>query len=585
MSMPTAQAATPFAEDQLSEIRRLVGGATAEQRLWLSGYIAGFQAATEAPAAPAAPPAAKAKLTILYATESGNAESLAGAARKSAARLGFAAKMVDMMDTAPDQIGGAENLLVIASTWGEGDPPQRAEGFLSALMADDAPRLENLRFAVLALGDRAYAKFCETGKQIDARLEALGATRVAPRIDCDLDFQKPAAGWIDTTLRAIAPAQAENSAAVIHVDFARPGTSEDRTRVFDAEITAQINLNSSRSDVETHHVELSLAGSGIAYEPGDSLGFSPRNDPRLVDDVLRLAGQDGDPALHTALTERFDITTLTRAQIADYAALTGDPALRALTDDATRGAEFLHDRQFVDLLAAAPHKLTAEQLTALLRPLPPRLYSVASSRAAVGEEAHLLIGAVRWESHGRARNGVASIDVIERRGVGTTLPVYLKPNPHFRLPADPATPIVMIGPGTGVAPFRAFMQQREATGATGRNWLFFGARRFTHDFLYQLEWQDWLQSGVLSRIDLAFSRDQRKKIYVQHRMWEARADLFAWLQDGAAVYVCGDAKAMAKDVHAMLLQVIADQSGRDADGAAAYLREMQRAGRYLRDVY
>ncbi len=584
MSMPTALATTPFAEDQLGEIHRLVSGATAEQRLWLSGYVAGFQAATEAPAAPAAPPAAKAKLTILYATESGNAEALAGAARKSAARLGFAAKTVDMMDSSPDQLAGAENLLVIASTWGEGDPPQRAESFLHALMADDAPRLPNLRFAVLALGDRAYVNFCETGKQIDARLESLGGSRIVPRIDCDLEFQKPAAGWIDTTLREIAPAQ-EPGAAVIHVDFARPGAAEDRARAFDAEITAHINLNSVRSDIETYHVELSLAGSAIAYEPGDSLGFSPRNDPALVEDVLRLAGQEGDAALHTALTERFDITTLTRAQIADYAALTDDPILRALAEDATRTAEFLHDRQFVDLLQAAPNKLTAEQLTRLLRPLPPRLYSVASSRAAVGEEAHLLIGAVRWESHGRKRNGVASIDVAEHRGVGRTLPVYLKPNPHFRLPADPATPIIMIGPGTGVAPFRAFVQQREAIGATGRNWLFFGARRFNNDFLYQLEWQDWLQSGVLSRIDLAFSRDQRQKIYVQHRMWEARADLFTWLQDGASVYVCGDMKAMAKDVHAMLLQIIADQSGLDADGAAAYLREMQRAGRYLRDVY
>ncbi len=584
MSMPTALATTPFAEDQLSEIHRLVSSATAEQRLWLSGYVAGFQAATETPAVPATPPTAKAKLTILYATESGNAEALAGAARKSAARLGFAAKTVDMMDIAPEQLAGAENLLVIASTWGEGDPPQRAEGFLAALMAEDAPRVDGVRFAVLALGDRAYAKFCETGKQIDARLEALGGTRIAARIDCDLDFQKPAAGSIDTTLREIAPAQ-EPGAAVIHVDFARPGTAEDRTRAFDAEITAQFNLNSSRSDIETYHVELSLAGSGIAYEPGDSLGFVPRNDPALVADVLRLAGQDGDAALHSALTERFDITTLTHAQIADYAALTGDATLRALAEDATRAAEFLHERQFVDLLQAAPNKLTAEQLTRLLRPLPPRLYSVASSRAAVGEEAHLLIGAVHWESHGRARNGVASIDVVERRGIGTTLPVYLKPNPHFRLPADPAAPVIMIGPGTGVAPFRAFMQQREATGASGRNWLFFGARRFTHDFLYQLEWQDWLQSGVLNRIDVAFSRDQRGKIYVQHRMWQARQDLFAWLQDGAAVYVCGDMKAMAKDVHAMLLQVIADQSGRDADGAAAYLREMQRAGRYLRDVY
>jgi len=576
--------ATPFPEDQLGEIRRLLANATPEQRLWLSGYVAGFQAAAEAPAAPAAPPGAKAKLTILYATESGNAEALAGAARKSAARLGFAAKAVDMADTTPADIAKAENLLVIASTWGEGDPPQRADAFMAALMANHAPRLAEVRFAVLALGDRAYAQFCETGKQIDARLEALGATRIAARIDCDLDFQKPAAGWIDTTLRQIAPAQ-EQGAAVIHVDFARPAAADDRARTFDAEITTQVNLNSTRSDIETHHLELSLAGSGIAYEPGDSLGFVPRNDPTLVEDVLRLAGLEGDTAMHAELTERFDITTLTRSQIADYARLTGDATLRTVTEDAARGAEFLHERQFIDLLAAAPHKLTAEQLTGLLRPLPPRLYSVASSRAAVGEEAHLLVGAVRWESHGRARNGVASIDAIERRGVGTTLPVYLKPNPHFRLPADPAAPIIMIGPGTGVAPFRAFLQHREATGATGRNWLLFGARRFTHDFLYQLEWQEWLQSGVLSRIDVAFSRDQRQKIYVQHRMWDARRELFSWLQDGASVYVCGDAKAMAKDVHATLLRIISDQTGRDADAAAAYLHEMQRARRYLRDVY
>lgn len=583
MSMPNALATAPLPEDQLALVRRLISGATAEQRQWLSGYIAGFQAATEVPAAPAAPPTAKRSLTILYGTESGNAEALAASARKAAKRLGFAAKVVDMADTSPAQLAGAETLLVIASTWGEGDPPQRAEAFLAALAAPDAPQFTGVRFAVLALGDRAYARFCETGKQIDARLEALGGTRIAARVDCDLDYQKPAATWIDATLREITPAD-EPGAAVIHVDFVRPA-AEDRAQVFDAEITAQINLNSSRSDIETYHVELSLAGSGQAYEPGDSLGFVPRNDPALVDDVLRVAGLAGDTALHTALTERFDITTLTRGQIADYAALTGDAALRVLAQDDVGITEFLRGRQFVDLLEAAPNRLTPDQLTALLRPLPPRLYSVASSRAAVGEEAHLLIGAVRWHSRGRARSGVASVDVAARRGAGSTLPVYVKPNPHFRLPANPDAPIIMIGPGTGVAPFRAFLQHREATGARGRSWLFFGARRFTHDFLYQLEWQDWLQSGVLNRIDLAFSRDQREKIYVQHRMWEARRDLFAWLEEGATVYVCGDVMAMAKDVHAALLRIIADQSSRGEDGAVAYLREAQRAGRYLRDVY
>ena len=598
--MSTSLVRSPLPDDQIAVVRRRLAGATAEQRQWLSGYIAGFEAAADPRTAPAAPQAAKLPLTILYASESGNAETLAAQARKAASRAGFGVKVLDMADTTPADIARAGSLLVIASTWGEGDPPQRAEAFHAALMAADAPRLEGLRYATLALGDRAYARFCETGRAFDARLAALGARRIAELVECDLDYKKPAAGWIEATLRTLVDQadprseQADPGAAVIRVDFARatpaePGAeaeaNDDAPRVVDAEIAAHINLNSSRSDIETYHVELSLAGSGLTYHPGDAIGFMPRNDPALVDAVLTVSGLTDDAALQAALGQRLDITTLTRGQLADYARLTGDAALRKTAEDDARAGEFLRDRQFIDLLEAAPHRLTAQQLTDLLRPLPPRLYSVASSQQAVGEEAHLLIAKVDWESHGRARHGVASSDVAMRRRVGDALPIYVKPNPHFRLPADAAAPVIMIGPGTGVAPFRAFAQEREASGASGRTWLFFGARRFTHDFLYQLEWQDWLKSGVLSRIDLAFSRDQREKTYVQHRMWEQRRALYAWLRDGAFVYVCGDVKAMAKDVHAMLLAIIADQSGCDADAAAAELREMQRAGRYRRDVY
>jgi len=380
----------------------------------------------------------------------------------------------------------------------------------------------------------------------------------------------------------------EPGAAVIHVDFGRAAPAEaveDAPRVVQAEVSAHINLNSSQSDIETYHLELSLAGSGLTYQPGDAIGFTPSNDPELVEEVLTAVGQSGDAALREALSHELDITTLTGMQIADYAALTGDAALQELAADETRAGAFARDRQLIDLLTAAPHVLDPAQLTGLLRPLPPRYYSVASSQQAVGEEAHLLIAKVGWDSHGRARKGVASTDAAARRLAGTTMPIGVKPNVHFRLPNDPDVPIIMIGPGTGVAPFRAFLQHREAVGARGRSWLFFGARRFTHDFLYQLEWQDWLNSGVLSRIDLAFSRDQREKIYVQHRMWQARRELYAWLRQGACVYVCGDVKAMAKDVHAMLLSVIVDQAGQGADAAAADLRAMQRAGRYRRDVY
>ncbi|MBV9756071.1 MAG: flavodoxin domain-containing protein [Alphaproteobacteria bacterium] len=580
-----AALAAPFPEDQLAAIQRLLAGATAEQRQWLAGYVAGWHAATEPRATPAAPPARKTPLTILYATESGNAETLAASARKEAARLGFAAKVVDMADTTPAELARAGNLLVIASTWGEGDPPQRAEEFFTALLADDAPRFADLRYAVLALGDRAYARFCETGRRIDERLAELGAARAAPRVECDLDYEAAASAWIGSTLRELAP---DTGAAVIHVDFNRPAAAEEsysRARPFEAEITAMLDLNSSRSSTRNIHVELSLEESGIAYEPGDSLGFLPTNDPALANDVLQLAGLGGDAALRTALTERFDITTLTQPQIASYAALVGEPKLAGIAADAAATAAFIQDRQFIDLLAAAPHRLTAEQLTSLLRPLPPRLYSIASSRKQVGAEAHLLVGLVAWESHGRMRKGVASGDLAERRAQGQRMKVYLQPNRHFRLPADADRPIVMVGPGTGVAPFRAFMQETEATGANRRSWLFFGARNFLHDFLYQLEWQDWLKRGVLTRMDVAFSRDQPEKIYVQHRMWAARRELYRWLEDGAQFYVCGDAQAMAKDVHAALARIVADQSGRGDDHAQAYLRELQKSGRYLKDVY
>jgi sulfite reductase (NADPH) flavoprotein alpha-component len=585
--MTTPLATAPLPDDQVALVKRLLSNATPEQRQWLSGYVAGFQAANDTRVAPTPQAGPKTKLTILYGSESGNAEALAAAVRKSAGRLGFAARVLDMADATPAEIAHAGTVLVIASTWGEGDPPQRAEVFHAALMDDAAPRLDGVRYAVLALGDRAYAQFCETGRQFDARFAALGAARIAPLTECDLDYKQPAAAWTEATLRVLAETT-EPGAAVIHVDFSRTAsveTIEDAPRVVQAEVTAHINLNSSQSDIETYHLELSLAGTGLTYQPGDAIGFTPTNDPALVEEVLTVVGHAGDADLRETLSTQLDITTLTRGQIATYAGLTGDTALRDLAADEAKARAFLHDRQLIDLLTAAPHPLDVTQLTTLLRPLPPRYYSVASSQAVVGEEAHLLIAKVAWDSHGRARKGVASTDAATRRGVGAMLPISVKPNVHFRLPTDPDVPVIMIGPGTGVAPFRAFLQEREAIGAHGRNWLFFGARRFTHDFLYQLEWQDWLASGVLSRIDLAFSRDQREKIYVQHRMWQARRELYAWLRDGACVYVCGDVKAMAKDVHAMLLAVIVDQAGQGADAAAAELRDMQRAGRYRRDVY
>ena len=572
----------PFAPDAIAQLNRVIGQSTPTQRAWLSGFLAGLEAG--APGALGVP-AAKQKLTVLFATESGNAEALALGAKRDAGRLGFAAKLLDAADATPAALAAAGTLLVIASTWGEGDAPQRATRFLAELLADDAPRLEGLRYAVLALGDRAYTQFCQTGRAIDERLAALGATRVAERLECDLDYESPAAAWLGATLPVLREADSAAD-SVIHVDFGAPAANAvSKANPFAAEITELQNLNSSRSDKQTFHLELSLAGSGLTYQPGDAIGVVPQNDPRVVEQVLAAVGLSGDDALHEALTSRHDLSTLTGHLIKQVAELSGDQRLSDLASDKDALAAYLPGRHVLDLLDDHKVRLQPDQLLHVLRPLPPRLYSVASSQRAAPDEAHILVGTVRYATHGRDRGGVASTWLADRRRVGDTVPVYVKPNPHFRLPDDGNVPLIMVGPGTGVAPFRAFMQDRDETGATGRTWLFFGDRHYTHDFLYQLEWQDYLKRGVLSRMDVAFSRDQDAKIYVQHRMLERAAELNRWLEDGARVYVCGDQAHMAKDVHAALRTVIARGKGISDERAEAELTQLRAQGRYLLDVY
>jgi sulfite reductase (NADPH) flavoprotein alpha-component len=594
-ALPLLPESAPFAPEHIEALNAVMARTSAEQRQWLSGFLAGYHAATAgaplAATAPAAAPRARIPLTILYGTESGNAEGIGADLKKAAAKQGFAAKLIDMAEASPADLADQANLLVVASTWGEGDPPERAAEFYGALMAENAPRFEGVRFAVLALGDSSYVNFCEIGRRIDTRLEALGGERIAPRVDCDLDYEAPAAAWSGSALEDLAKRAGPEAAAavhggdIIHVDFAAPPASlYSKANPFPAEITESINLNGSRSTKQTIHLEVSLEGSGLAFAPGDSLGIVPENDPGMVEAVLRAAHLEGDRPLQAELTSDFDVTALSRQVIEGYAAVNPDPRLGELLAGDAWGV-YLKGRQIIDLLEDFPAELTPAQLTGLLRKLPPRLYSVASALEASPDEAHLLVGVVRYQSHGRARGGVGSGFVAERLAVGDRLKVYVKPNKNFRLPDDPDRPVVMIGPGTGVAPFRAFLQYRQATGAAGRSWLFFGDRNYTHDFLYQLEWQEWLRDGVLSRLDVAFSRDQPEKIYVQQRLWERRAELFAWLEDGAHLYVCGDEKAMAKDVHAMLAAIIADRSGRSPAAAEAYLADLKKQRRYQRDVY
>jgi sulfite reductase (NADPH) flavoprotein alpha-component len=568
----------PFAPEQIAALDQVIGAASVVQRAWLSGFLAGLDAAEQKPAAAVAA-GPKPKLLVLYATESGNSEALATRAKQDAAKRGFAARVQDMADIDVASLANAGTIIAIVSTWGDGEPPQRAAPFFRALMGDAAPKLDGVKFAVLALGDSSYAQFCETGRQFDARFAALGATRVADRLELDLDYEAGAKTWLTATLEALAP---QDAGSVIHVDFAKPAAPAAKS-VVPAEISAHGKLTSERADSETYHLEFSLAGSGLSYEPGDALAFQPENDSVTVQEIRQAAGLGDDPALIAELTTRYDISTLTGKQMKDFAALTGDAKLAELAEDAGKRTEFLAGRQLIDLLELFPHKLDPQKFTALLRPLAPRSYSIASSQKFVGEEAHLTVARLAYQSAGRARVGVASGQISDRLRAGDFAPVFVKPNVHFRLPTDAATPIVMIGAGTGIAPYRAFLQELEATGAGNDAWLVFGHRHFLYDFLYQLEIQDWLKSGVLGRLDLASSRDQPEKKYVQHVLWEQRDRLRAKLDAGANIYLCGDAKHMAHDVEAMLGKILGEGKGENAGGQA--VDALISAGRYKKDVY
>ena len=572
----------PFAEEEIDLLNRVVGTASPIQRAWLAGFLAGIDASGGllapqplAPARPAEP------LTIVYASESGNSEKLAGDIAKAARKSGLKPTIIDMADLELSALTSAKRLVVIAATWGEGDPPARAVRVYNELMGEGAPRLDGVEFGVLALGDTAYVEFCAIGKKIDERLAALGGKRVVDRVDCDLDFAEPAARWIGDAVKVLTPPNA--GGRVIEVDFGAKPVSAPSTDIVEAEIIEHVDLNSSRSDKETIHLALAFEGGVPAYEPGDSLDLYAENDPAYVDELLKAAGLAGDDKLRNEFIKTRDVTTLSAKTIETYAEKTSHQYVKALIADG-QVKEWIAGRQLIDLIATFPIALDAETLRALTRPLAPRAYSIASSRREVGDEAHLLISAVRYESHGRARKGVASNYVAERLKRGGHVRVKVKPNRHFGLPA-PDKDIIMVGPGTGLAPFRGFLQERRATEATGKSWLFFGDRTFTHDFLYQLDWQEALNGGALTRMDVAFSRDTPEKVYVQHKIWDRRAELVEWLDKGAYFYVCGDAKAMAKDVRAALVRAYADVRSLSPEAAEQAVATLEREKRYLQDTY
>ena len=574
----------PFADDEIEILNQVVGPATSVQRAWLAGFLAGLDAqagdaASFAPQ-PSAPPQPAEPLTILYATESGNSEKLAGDVAKAARKMGLKPSLIDMADLDVASLAGVKRLVVIAATWGEGEPPGRATRAYKELMSDAAPRLEGTEFGVLALGDTAYVEFCAIGKALDERLTALGAKRVVDRVDCDLDFAEPAANWIGGALKVLAP-PADPKAKVIAIDFGSKPAATPNLDVVEAEVTETINLNSSRSNKETYHLELTFDGAAPPYKPGDALDLYAENDPAYVDDLLRAARLSADTALRTELIKSRDVTTLSLKTMETYANF-GQRYVKEFVDLGV-AKRWIVGRQLIDLVQQFPLTLDAERLRALTRPLAPRAYSIASARSEVGEEAHLLISAVRYDMHGRVRKGVAS-NYAAGLKKGARVRVKLKPNKHFTLPSGERD-IIMVGPGTGVAPFRAFVQERRATEAKGRNWLFFGDRTFTHDFLYQLEWQDALKDGALARMDVAFSRDTPEKVYVQNRIWDKRRDLIEWLDGGANFFVCGDMNAMAKDVRAALVRAFADVKSLSPEAAEAAVASLERDKRYQQDVY
>lgn len=579
----------PFNSDQRRVLNSLIAGLDSVQRGWLSGFLV-----TAADASPEAEAVPAGKLTVLFGTESGNSESLADRSVKEAKKRGFQALMKNMAEISPADLAGCPNLLVVVSTWGDGEPPEAAAGFYKDFMSSEV-NLSGVRFSVCALGDTSYEKFCQTGKDVDSKLQSLGATRVAARQDCDVDYEEAFLGWLDRSLTALAPS---TPTARVSASPAAPSIEYGKKNPFPAELLDTALLNGRGSIKETIHLELSLAASGMSYEPGDALAVVPQNAPDVVQAVLDAAKLTGDEEiiakssahrrLADALREDLDITALSRSVLSKLAEAAESAPLHALLaeDAKDRLKMYLHGREIVDAIEDfAPNGLPADALAGIFRRLPPRLYSIASSPLAHPDEVHLTVAAVRYQAHGRARKGVCSTFLADLVKPGDKVPVFVQPNKNFRLPADGSTPVIMVGPGTGIAPFRSFVEHRAALGASGKNWLFMGDQHYLYDFLYQLEWQDHLKNGALHRLDVAFSRDQPEKIYVQQRLRERGRDLYAWLEEGAHFYVCGDASRMAQDVHEALISIVQTEGSKSREAAETYLEDLKKSKRYQRDVY
>jgi sulfite reductase (NADPH) flavoprotein alpha-component len=568
---------------------------TAEQRAWLNGFLAGLlaqmpqagqQPVPESPAKPAEP------LLILYGSQTGTAEGLAKRIAKDSQARGFAPKVAALNDYAAVRPETAKRLLIISSTWGDGEPPDNAADFWRWLCSDTAPRFNSTQFAVLGLGDKNYSDFCGASRKFDARLEELGGKRIVTRGECDVEYEEPARAWCDSlwTLLGGATDSASTSPVVPAVEAPK---THSKSNPFPARLRRNGLLSKSTSAKEVRHYEFSLEGSGLSYEVGDALGVVPENCPALVEELLSVIHCSGNEpmesgskpcSLHEFLLKYADITRPTTELLHAVAKQAPSSSFAHLlaSDRAADLKAWLCGRDVVDVLRMFPGRFSPEALVPLFRKLSPRLYSISSSPKAHPGEVHLTIGTVRYDAHGRRRKGVCSTFLADKC---QTAPVFVHASPGFKPPTSPDVPMIMVGPGTGIAPFRAFLEEREAIGANGRNWLFFGDQTRHADFLYEEQITAWHTGGHLTRLDLAFSRDQEAKLYVQHRMLENASELWAWLEAGAHFYVCGDASRMAKDVDAALHKIVETAGGKPQDEAKAYIARLKTEKRYQRDVY
>lgn len=583
--------------NQLASLQQVTSNFSALQLAWASGYLAAKSEQPNAVSAVAPKASASATLTILYASQTGNAKGVAKQLAERAQAAGVTVNLKNVADYKPKSLKNETHLLIVASTNGEGEPPDDALAFHEFLYSKKAPKLSQLQFSVLALGDSSYEFFCQTGKDFDEQLEALGAKRVAERVDCDVDYQDEAKQWSEAIVETLKDelVGGAQGAEVVSLPVAQSSESNySKEQPYVAELLVNQKITGRDSNKDVRHIEIDLSESGLTYQVGDALGVWFENDSELVDQLIALVELSADEqvtvkgqtvGLKQALVEQLEITQSSGKFVEFWAQHSADEQLIAVSEDKALTREFAANHQVVDVIAKAPKTVDAQTLVDNLRGLTPRLYSIASSQQEVDEEVHLTLGVVSFDSNGLERLGGASGFLSRRLEEGGKVKVFVEENNNFRLPSNDETDVIMVGPGTGVAPFRAFMQEREARDASGRNWMFFGDQTFAQDFLYQVEWQNYLKSGLLTKMDVAFSRDQAEKVYVQHRIKENAEQVYSWLESGAHLYICGDANRMAKDVHQALIEVIAEQGGKSVEEAEEYLKALRNDKRYQRDVY